>query len=109
MAKEFALVSRNNLDIGFGLRIMDDKRIDEAKHLALIGYAAWSLATDPEYFEEEYGSEYFTKEDVESFYGFGYQEPIEILLERFGIEHEFIDCFDADDEDIIIQHEVIWY
>lgn len=107
--KEFALVSQNNPDIGFGLRIKDDSQIEEAKRLAKIGYAAWSLATDPKYFEEEYGTEYFTAADVESFYGLGYQEPAEMLLDKAGIEYEFTECFNPDDEDEIIQDDVVWY
>lgn len=106
--KEFALVSNTNSDIGFGLRIKDDEMYEEAKRLAQIGYAAWSDATDPDYFVEKYGEKYFTKGDVESFYWMGYQEPTDMILDRYGIEHEFVECFDKESKSII-QDDVIWY
>lgn len=105
--KEFAIISQMNTDIGFGLRIKDDSRYDEAKKLAEIGFDAWNYATDPEEFEKRYGREYFTADDVAWFYNIPYTEPTEMLLDRFGIECEFVDCFD--DENEIIQDDVIWY
>lgn len=104
---EFAVVSDTNPDIGFGLRIKDGSKIPLAKQLAKIGYAAWTRATDSEHWEDDYGTEYFTEDAVEGFYNAGYQEPADILLDKFGIEHEFVTCFDEDGE--VIQDDVIWY
>ena len=74
-------------DCAFGIKLSDTKQIDLVKELALAGLASWyeSANLDAE------GNEYFTKEDIESFFDCGYAEPSSELLDRYHIEHTIVD------------------
>lgn len=87
----FAIQGNTNYDMGFAVIVKNDEDYDRAKKLALIGWDAWWYATNPEDWEN---NEYFSKEDVESFYDMGYVEPASILLDRESISYEIKTCFD---------------
>lgn len=73
-----AYVDGNACD--FCLAIEDDSKVDLAKELIQAGVDAWYQAAD-----ENHENEYFSPEEIEGFYDFGYAEPSMLLLERFGI------------------------
>lgn len=77
-------VAGNDLDFCL---VVDEKDAELAKKCGEMGMLAWYCATHPEDWED---NEYFTKEDVESFYDLGYCEPTEILLKRYGIPYTIV-------------------
>ncbi len=83
-----------NPDIGFAVSV-NEKDKERAKELIKTAWNAWWYASHP---EDWIDNEYFSKEDVASFYESGYSEPTEQILTQAGIDYEIHSCFDADGE-----------
>ena len=75
---KIAYVDGNACD--FCLEIEDDSKADLAKELIHAGVDAWYQAAD-----ENRENNYFSPDEVDGFYDFGYAEPSMLLLERYGI------------------------
>ena len=77
-------------DMSFEVLVKNDNQMDVAIRAVKEGWNAWLAATTP----EEWNGEYFTKEEVESFYELGFTEPTQIILDRLQISYEFVSCYD---------------
>lgn len=81
-------------DLTFVLEV-EEKDADIAMKCGAKGLDAWYCASHPEDWEND---EYFTQEDVDSFYDLGYAEPAEMLLERYCVSYKLLDPeYDEDD------------
>ena len=78
----------DNNDLDFAVKFKDVSQKEKVKKYMIAGLAAWYAAAHCDEDDEDY--EYFTRKEIESFYGSGYAEPTMELLERNGIEAEII-------------------
>ena len=96
-------------ECNFGIKFDDVSLKDKIKEYMEEGLAAWYAAAYCAENDEEYENDYFTKEEIESFYWAGYAEPTEKLLEKNNIPFESVDLEYNDDDEVINVDEVIWY
>jgi hypothetical protein len=89
-------------DCDFALKIDDQYRnkIKDIKEFCLAGLQAWYRSCHEDLTEED--TKYFSKEEIDSFWGCGYAEPSMELLKKNGIEAELTDCeYDEEENELI--------
>lgn len=70
-------------DIDFCVKFEDETQANLVREAIQAGVDAWYQAAQPEIKD----SEYFYKEEIESFWDEGYSIPTSILLQRWNVQH----------------------
>ncbi len=93
-------------DCSFAIKFANEAERERVEDYMQEGLRAWFCAAhDP----VDYNGKYWKNEDVERFYGAGYVEPTEELLNEAGIEFELVDIEYDEDENISNADGVIYY
>jgi len=95
-----AIIDGAGNDLSFVLNVPYED-IELTKKLGVEGLLAWYCASHPEDWEDD---EYFTRDDVESFYDLGYAEPAMMLLDKHGIKYTLEDV-EYDEKDEIVCYD----
>jgi hypothetical protein len=93
-------------DCSFAIKIANEAAAEKTKEYMQEGLSAWYCAAHTPI---DYEGEYFSKEEVESFYDAGYAEPTEELLTKNGIEFELVDIEYDEDGNVTNADEIITY
>lgn len=85
------LAVRDSNECDFGIEFFDESKLELVEKLASAGLGAWYQSAS-----DDMKNEYFTEEEIESFYNDGYAEPTSELLDRYDIKYRIVDLeYDA--------------
>lgn len=99
-----ALLDQQN-ECNFSIRFDDESKKEMVKEFMRAGLSAWYEAAHDDIEENRY----FTADEIAGFYDAGYGEPTLVLLKRYHVKADLIDCEYDEDDCVVNADEVIFY